>query len=56
MSLSVSPSISVAVSCRKGRVVEREKEVEPTLAGDAVAASANSFSLLPEGFIRLPKY
>ena len=32
------------------------REVEPKSAGAAVAASANSLSLLPEAFIRVPTY
>ena len=34
----------------------RGREVEPNFAGGAVAAVANSLSLLPDGFIRVPTY
>ncbi len=53
MSLSV---VSLCLGQGQGWRWERGREVEPRFAGDAVAASANSFSLLPDGFIRLPTY
>ncbi len=52
-----STSLSVVSLCLgQGWRWERGGGVEPKFAGDAVAACANSFSLLPDGFIRLPTY
>ncbi len=53
-----SISLSVVSLCLgQGWRWERgRREAEPKISGDAVATSANSFSLLPDGFIRLPTY
>jgi hypothetical protein len=55
-SLSVSLFLSVVEPCCKVRVGEKEREVELNFSGGSVVACANTFSLLPEGFIRLPTY
>ncbi len=47
---------AVSLCLGQGWRWERGREVEPKFAGAAVAASASSFSLLPDGFIKLPTY